>query len=109
MHTRYVEERKKGNSQKESLEITVPSIGFAIIGSGMTTIVGFLALSFSIMPMLQDLGQSLALGIFYSLFIAVFIAPAIIVMFEDLEYNFFSRMQKESKKFLGKNHRSDHK
>ena len=95
MHTRYLEEKEKGLSQKQALNNAVPAIGSAILGSGTTTIVGFLALSLSIMPMLRDLGQTLALGFFFCLFIAVFIAPVIIILFEDYREFYVSRMHKK--------------
>lgn len=79
MLSRYYEERDKGKNQLDSLKVAVPGIGTAILGSGLTTISGFLALTLSIMPMLQKLGISLALGIFFCLFAAVFILPAVIV------------------------------
>ena len=83
MLKRYLEERKKGNSQKKSLFVAVPSVGSAMLGSGLTTIVGFLALSLSITPMLQHLGQSLALGIAFCLVAAVFLAPVVFVFEEN--------------------------
>lgn len=83
MLKRYLEERKKGNSQKDSLFVSVPSVGSAMLGSGLTTIVGFLALSLSIMPMLQHLGQSLALGIVFCLIAAIFLAPVIFILEEN--------------------------
>ncbi|MCK9292633.1 MAG: MMPL family transporter [archaeon] len=92
LNTRYKEERDKGKTQLEALKIAVPAIGSAILGSGLTTIVGFLALTLSVMPMLQDLGKSLAIGIGFSLFISIFIAPAIIIIFEDLGIIFARKM-----------------
>lgn len=86
MLTRYKEEREKGKSQLDSLMVAVPGIGAAIFGSGLTTIVGFLALTLSILPMMQHLGVSLALGIAFCLIAAVFVAPAIILLEEDFEY-----------------------
>lgn len=82
--TRYKEERKKHN-QLNSLEIAVSGIGSSILGSGLTTIVGFLALTFSVMPMLSDLGVTLALGIGFCLFIAIFVSPSIIILEENFE------------------------
>ncbi|MFH1642120.1 MAG: MMPL family transporter [Nanoarchaeota archaeon] len=86
MLTRYNEEREKGKSQLKSLIIAVPGVGSAIFGSGMTTIVGFLALTLSVMPMMQHLGQSLALGIAFSLVSAIVAAPVIIILAENFEF-----------------------
>ena len=86
MLTRYYEEREKGNNQADSLLIAVPGVGSAILGSGLTTVVGFMALTLSITPMLQRLGASLALGIVCCLIAAVFTAPVFIILAEDIEY-----------------------
>ncbi|RLG13966.1 MAG: hypothetical protein DRN66_03135 [Candidatus Nanohalarchaeota archaeon] len=86
MVSRYKEEREKGMSQKDSLKTAVPGVGSAILGSGLTTIIGFIALTVSTMPMMQKLGLSLALGIIFCLIAAVFAAPVIILMEEDFEY-----------------------
>lgn len=85
MVTRYKEERKKGHSQKDALANTVSNIGKAIMGSGTTTIIGFLALTFSILPMMQKLGSSLAIGIFYSILAAVLVSPILLLIQENLE------------------------
>ena len=82
--TRYKEERET-KTQLESLKTAVSGVGSSIIGSGSTTIIGFLALTLSVMPMLRDLGTTLALGIGFSLFIAVFINPSLIIVEENFE------------------------
>ncbi|MFP4423842.1 MAG: MMPL family transporter [Candidatus Woesearchaeota archaeon] len=82
MLSRYKEERAKKRSQKKALSTAVPAVGSAVLGSGTTTIVGFLALTFSIMPMMQHLGFSLALGIFYCIIAAVAVEP-VIMLIED--------------------------
>ena len=96
--TRYKEERET-KTQLESLQTAVSGVGSSIIGSGSTTIVGFLALTLSVMPMLRDLGITLALGIGFSLFIAVFINPSLIIAEENFE-NWITqrRHEKHSKK-----------
>lgn len=83
--SRYKEERDKNFSQLDSLKTTVHGIGTAVIGSGLTTIVGFGVLSFATMPMIQHLGQTLALGIAYCLLAALFVNPVLILLAEDYE------------------------
>lgn len=84
--SRYNEERTKKKSQLDSMKTTVFGIGSAIIGSGLTTIVGFGVLSFSTVPMIQHLGQTLALGIAFCLLAALFVNPVFILLEEDYEY-----------------------
>ncbi|NMB66577.1 MMPL family transporter [Candidatus Woesearchaeota archaeon] len=83
--SRYKEERVK-NSSSESIRITVNEIGSSILGSGTTTIVGFLALSLTPMPMLKDLGLSLALGISCSILSAIIVNPSLIILEERFEH-----------------------
>ncbi|MEM2925572.1 MAG: MMPL family transporter [Methanocellales archaeon] len=80
--SRYEEERNKGKSQKESLLIAIPSVGFAISGSAATTMVGFLALQLVSMPMIQQLGLTLTLGIFYCWLTVLTVNPVFIVLEE---------------------------
>lgn len=82
--SRYREERAK-LSQIDSLKTTVHGIGTAIIGSGLTTIVGFGVLSFATMPMIQHLGQTLALGIAFCLLAALFVNPVLILLEEEYD------------------------
>ncbi len=86
MFTRYEEEREKGSSALDSLKVAVPGVGLAVLGSGMTTIFGFLALTLSVMPMLQNLGLSLALGIFFSLLAALLIEPIALIIKEEIDH-----------------------
>ncbi len=83
--SRYTEEREKGKSQPDSLRTVIPAVGSAVIGSGTTTIAGFLALLFAVMPMIQHLGITLALGIFYCLVAALIANPAFIIIVEDIK------------------------
>ena len=86
MLSRYTEERAKNNGQLDSLRTTVRGIGAAIIGSGLTVIVGFGVLSFATVPMIQHLGETLALGIAFCLLAALFVNPVFILLEEDYEY-----------------------
>jgi len=97
--SRYNEERAKNVGQLESMKVTVYSIGTAVIGSGLTTIVGFGVLSFATVPMIQHLGQTLALGIAYCLLAALFVNPLFILLEEDYEYwNTHRKLEKLARK-----------
>ena len=96
MLTRYKEEREKGKNQLNSLLIAVPLVGGAIFGSGTTTIVGFLALTLSTLPMMQKLGMTLALGIGFTLISAIFVAPVIFILEENFEYWFTNYKHKKN-------------
>ncbi|HDN68367.1 MAG TPA: hypothetical protein ENG23_02135 [Methanomicrobia archaeon] len=78
-------EGKAGKSSREALRVAVTNIGASTFGSAATTIAAFLALTLSVMPMIQHLGQSLALGIFFCWIAAVLVNPCFIVFEERLE------------------------
>jgi len=81
---RYYEERKKGRSIEESAEEAIAETGKALLGAALTTIAGFAALSFSILPALQRLGFVLIVGLTLAALNAVVVTPAIIMIEEDL-------------------------
>lgn len=100
---RFHEERGKGSSTQKSIEEAVVGVGTGITGSGLTTIVGFGALSLSTMPMLQHLGQTLALGIAFSMLAALVANPIFIIIEEKIEYYYAKKNSTKMKKVLEKN------
>lgn len=96
--SRYDEERKKGFNQEESIKFAIPAVGSAILGSGFTTMVGFLALTLSVLPMMQHLGLSLAIGIAFSIIAAIILEPAIMILQENFDYWLVSFNEKNMKR-----------
>lgn len=97
--SRYNEERAKKNTQLDSMKTTVFSIGTAVIGSGLTTIVGFGVLGFASIPLMQHLGETLALGIAFCLLAALLVNPVFILLEENYEYwNTSRKLEKLSAK-----------
>jgi predicted RND superfamily exporter protein len=84
MVTRYHEERGR-YMPEESLKIAVSNIGASTFGSGTTTAAAFLALTLSVMPMVQHLGQTLALGIAFCWLAATVINPCFILVEERMK------------------------
>ncbi len=85
MVSRYYEERSHGNTTRDALRIAVTNIGSSTFGSAATTTAAFFALTLSVMPMIQDLGQTLALGIIYCWVAAAVVNPCFIVFEERIE------------------------
>jgi hypothetical protein len=77
----YYELRNK-YSRKESLGGTMKELLRAMVGASLTTMAGFLALLFGVLPAMKTLGIMLALGIFNTLIGAVFVLPAIIYIYD---------------------------
>jgi predicted RND superfamily exporter protein len=84
MVSRYYEERNKYAS-RESLKIAVSNIGASTFGSAATTTAAFLALTLAAMPLIQRLGQSLALGIIFCWIAAVVVNPCFVIYEERIE------------------------
>jgi len=84
MVSRYYEERER-HASAESLKIAIINIGSSTFGSAATTTVAFFALTLSAMPMIQHLGQTLALGIIYCWIAAAIVNPCFIVFEERIE------------------------
>jgi len=84
MVSRYYEERER-YEPVESITIAVSNIGASTFGSGLTTAAAFFALTLSVMPMIQHLGQTLALGIAFCWLAATVVNPCIILFEERLQ------------------------
>ncbi|MEA2074327.1 MAG: efflux RND transporter permease subunit [Euryarchaeota archaeon] len=84
MVSRYYKEREK-YAPSEALKIAVSNIGASTFGSAATTTAAFLALTISVMPMIQHLGQTLALGIIFCWVAAAVVNPCFIVFEERIE------------------------
>jgi predicted RND superfamily exporter protein len=84
MVSRYYEERER-HAPAEALKIAVSNIGASTFGSAATTIAAFLALTLSVMPLIQHLGQSLALAIIFCWLAAVVVNPCFVVFEERIE------------------------
>jgi hypothetical protein len=81
---RYFEERRKGKSPEEAVQITVENIGKAIMTSGLTMAGGFGAMLISPFPMLTNFGLVTLCAIIFSLISALTIVPAFLVYTENL-------------------------
>lgn len=75
-YTRY---KQKGMEMKEALKSAVDEAFKSIIASSMTTIVGFVVLTFMRFSIGFDLGLSLTKGIVFSLATVLFLMPALII------------------------------
>ncbi|MQY54019.1 MAG: MMPL family transporter [Methanosarcinales archaeon] len=86
MVSRYYEERRdQGKGARDALRIAMSNIGASTFGSAATTTAAFFALTISVMPMIQHLGQTLALGIIFCWVTAVVVNPCFIVFEERIE------------------------
>jgi len=63
-----------------ALSVAVNHTGSALFGSAMTTVVGFIILSYSIIPPLAQFGQVTALSITFAFLAAVFVLPTLLLL-----------------------------
>lgn len=84
LNSRYLEERADLPVDKALIK-ALSTTGASTVSSGITTIIGFFALTLSIFPMLSDLGKTLAIGIFFVLFSTMVTGPLIVILEEKLE------------------------
>ncbi len=78
LNSRYNEEKKAG--VREGLINTLSTTGASTFSSGVTTMIGFFALTLSIFPMLGDLGFSLGMGILLILSSVMIVGPIMIII-----------------------------
>ncbi len=88
---RFEEGLKSGLDADESIGVAVAGIGSAITSSASTTIIGFLALTLTILPIIQILGITLALSILFSSIAALVVNPAFMILEEKLISGFRER------------------
>jgi predicted RND superfamily exporter protein len=79
---RILEEKKRQGSIEEGLREAVPTTGLAILGSSMTTVVGFSALLIASISFIRDLGLTLSIGIILTLGSALILTPSLIIEYE---------------------------
>jgi len=80
VHSYY--ERRKNERPKHAMIETMKELLLAMLGASLTTISGFLALLFGILPAMKTLGIILAIGILNTLLSAVLVLPVIIYLYD---------------------------
>lgn len=78
---RFHEEEEKGLPAQEAIRVSLSKVGQAITASGLTVIVGFSTLIFVNFPVLREFGITTVIDTTLSLFCALTILPALIVLF----------------------------
>lgn len=83
VHTYF--EKRKTRKPKKALEDTLGELLRAMTGASLTTMAGFLALLFGVLPAMKTLSIILAIGIFNILLGAVFLLPVIVYLADKSE------------------------
>ena len=80
---RYFEERERGHSPREAIDVASSRIGRAITVAGLTTIGGFGVLAFSGFPLLETFGIVTALNVSIALFSTLIVLPPLLVWADE--------------------------
>ena len=88
---RFVEERGKGHSPKEAVNMTASRTGRAFIVSGLTAISGVAVIATSSMPLLRDFGIVVGMNVAVALLSALVFLPPMLVWADDDGRNWVSR------------------
>ena len=79
---RFVDEYKGGKPIHEALEVTMGGTAGALTGSMLTTVTGLGVLWLAVIPLIQDFGALLALGVFYAYLCSIVLVPSLVVVWD---------------------------
>ena len=74
---------KKGEDVKRSLEITIKDMGVALFLTSLTTAIGFLALLYSSISIVQEFGFFIACGVFIAYLLTLTFIPSCLILLKD--------------------------
>jgi len=77
---RFLEERESGATLQRAMSATMHTTGGALIGSALTTALGFAVLLFSPIPPMGQFGVLTAITVVYSLIAAIVVLPPMLVI-----------------------------
>ncbi|WP_138005295.1 efflux RND transporter permease subunit [Halalkalirubrum salinum] len=84
MH-RFVDEFDSGRDVHAALLVTARGTGGALTGSMITTVTGLGTLYLALIPLIQDFGLLLALGVLYAYLASILILPSTIVIWHGMD------------------------
>lgn len=76
---RYIEERERGRTPEEAIDIGGVRIGRAFVASGLTTVGGFIVLAVSPFPLVWQFGVLVALNVLVALISALVVLPPLLM------------------------------
>ncbi len=88
---RFVEERERGASPREAVDIAAGRTGRAFIVSAMTAIAGVAVIATSSLPLLRDFGILVAMNVAVALFSALVVLPPMLVWADSRKHAWVSK------------------
>ena len=92
---RFVEELKRMEDGICALSVAVSHTGTALLGSALTTVIGFAILSFAIIPPLAQFGQVTALSVAFAFISSVLVLPTFLLLWLRLNRWYRVNIRKE--------------
>jgi hydrophobe/amphiphile efflux-3 (HAE3) family protein len=80
---RFIEERQRGYSPREAVDVTARRTGRAFIVSALTAVSGVAVIAFSSLPLLRDFGMIVAMNVSVALLSALVFLPPMLVWAEE--------------------------
>jgi predicted RND superfamily exporter protein len=80
---RFIEERQRGYSPREAINVTASRTGRAFIVSALTAVSGVAVIAFSSLPLLRDFGMIVAMNVAVALLSALVFLPPMLVWAEE--------------------------
>ena len=80
---RFIEERQRGYSPREAMNVTASRTGRAFIVSALTAVSGVAVIAFSSLPLLRDFGIIVAMNVAVALLSALVFLPPMLVWAEE--------------------------
>jgi predicted RND superfamily exporter protein len=74
---------RKNLDMKESLELSMKDMGFALFLTSLTTAIGFLALLYSSISIVQEFGIFIACGVFLAYVLTLTFIPSVLILLKD--------------------------
>merc|ERR1712048_1020100 len=81
MLTRFVEELKSGQKYQKAVEESLKSAGHTVLGSGSTLMLAFMALCFFPIALFVSLALGVVFAIFFAIFVNLTLTPILLLCF----------------------------
>lgn len=78
---RFREELRNGLGKLEAIRLAGRTTGLGLVGTGVTTTLGFMVIAFAPMPMFSTYGVLTAIMIVLAVFMALFVLPSLLLLF----------------------------
>ena len=80
---RFVDEYKTHHDLEHALDVTIAGTGGALTGSMLTTVTGLGVLWLAVIPLIQDFGALLGLGVLYAYLCSIVLVPSLVVVWDQ--------------------------